>query len=106
MNELFKTLGLSETLFNHIIQLFSQETAVQWLKIYGSRAMGNDKETSDIDLAFSAPGDDLLAARLRAKLDDLPTALSFDVTHYESIQNNALKGHVDSFGLLLFSKTS
>lgn len=106
MNELFKILGLSETLFNHIIQLFSQEPAVQWLKIYGSRAMGNYKETSDIDLAFSASGDDLLAARLKAQLDDLPTALSFDVTHYESIQNAALKSHIDSFGLVLFCKTS
>ena len=105
MNELLQKLGLSENLFNHIIQLFSQEPAVQWLKIYGSRAMGNYKKTSDIDLAFSASGDDLLAARLRAKLDDLPTALSFDVTHYESIQNDALKGHIDSFGLLLFSKS-
>jgi uncharacterized protein len=73
---------------------------IAWAKIYGSRAIGNYRRGSDIDLAFSGPVND--AVKLLGALDSLPLPYLFDVTHYESLRNQALKEHIDRVGVLIY----
>jgi predicted nucleotidyltransferase len=75
---------------------------IKWVKIYGSRAKGNYRRGSDIDLAFSCSTD--YAANLLASLDNLPTPYLFDVTHYESLRHNDLKAHIDRIGVVIYQQ--
>ena len=73
---------------------------IVWVKIYGSRAKGNYRRGSDIDLAFSSTVNN--SAKLLGALDNLPLPYLFDVTHYESLKNLALKEHIDRVGILIY----
>lgn len=94
--------GLPDTTLSQITTCISQFTTINWVKIYGSRVKGTDKPGSDIDLAYSASQD--VSAALLDALENLPTPYSFDVTHYESISNQALRAHIDRVGKLISSK--
>lgn len=68
--------------------------------IFGSRALGNFKKGSDIDLALKGPIDPSLMARLRARLEEeLPLPYFFDVVVYRDIASPDLKEHIDKYGL-------
>lgn len=68
-------------------------------KIFGSRAKGNFKRYSDIDIAIYAESDNSLAANLKEDLEDLDIIYRFDVVHYEKIANQDLKEHIDRVGI-------
>lgn len=92
--------GLNERTLAAIETCLQQYSDISWVKIYGSRAKGNFQRGSDIDLAFSCPVN--CAAKLLDALDNLPTPYLFDVTHYESLKNDALKSHIDRVGVPIY----
>jgi len=77
--------------------LREQFPQLNWVKLYGSRAMGRQWSGSDIDLAFSADQD--CSAALREALDQLPTPYLFDVTHWESLRHQGLREHIQRVGI-------
>jgi len=72
---------------------------IRWLKLYGSRAMGNYRPGSDIDLAFSGPVD--CTAQLAGAFEELPIPYLVDVTHWESLAHDGLRQHIEQVGILL-----
>lgn len=67
--------------------------------IYGSRAKGNYRHASDIDLTLVAPDMthwDLL--RLEQDIDDLLLPWKVDLSLYHHIDNEDLKEHIDRVG--------
>ncbi len=92
--------GLNERTLSAIETCLQQYPDIAWVKIYGSRAKGTFQRGSDIDLAFSCPVN--CAAKLLDDLDNLPTPYLFDVTHYESLKNEALKSHIDRVGVPIY----
>jgi predicted nucleotidyltransferase len=72
---------------------------IRWLKLYGSRAMGNYRPGSDIDLAFSSPVD--CTAQLAGAFEELPIPYLVDVTHWESLAHDGLRQHIEQVGILL-----
>ncbi len=72
--------------------------------IFGSRAMGNSKKGSDVDLAIVGKNvTSAMALRLRSLLnDELPLPYFLDVVRYETITNENLKRHIDEYGVVLF----
>lgn len=93
--------GLPDETLSQIIACVKTYSSINWVKIYGSRAMGNYKKGSDIDLAYSSSIDE--SARLLEALDSLPTPYLYNVTHYESVENKALKEHIDRVGELIYA---
>ena len=79
-----------------VLQAFPQ---IRWLKLYGSRAMGNYRPGSDIDLAFSSPVD--CTAQLAGAIEELPIPYLVDVTHWESLAHDGLRQHIEQVGILL-----
>ena len=79
-----------------VLQAFPQ---IRWLKLYGSRAMGNYRPGSDIDLAFSSPVD--YTAQLAGAFEELPIPYLVDVTHWESLAHDGLRQHIEQVGILL-----
>lgn len=70
--------GLSEKLIKDIEKI-SVSYEVSKIVLFGSRARGDHKKTSDIDLAvFTLPGFKQ-KGRLSSELDDIETLLKFDI---------------------------
>ena len=94
--------GLPQVLTARIRSAIVSNPRVHEVKIFGSRAKGNFREGSDIDLALFGDGlnlDDILAAQ--AALDELDLPWRVDLVIYERIDNPELTGHIDRVGAVL-----
>jgi len=90
--------GLSKKHLDMIVKTL-KEADVSRALLYGSRAKGNWKHNSDIDIAVF--GSNVNIGNLFDKLDELPMPYKFDVTDYDLINNVALKEHIDRVGVEL-----
>jgi predicted nucleotidyltransferase len=90
--------GLSETHTELIINTL-RRCGVTRAVLFGSRAKGNYRDNSDIDIAVW--GDDVNIGRILACLDELPMPYKFDVVEYETISHKPLQEHIDRVGVQL-----
>jgi len=90
--------GLTEREWELIRSVLSGYPKLTQVKLFGSRAKGNAKPTSDIDLALFGEVDALQAQAIQAELEELPLPYKFDVHPYESIRHAALREHIDRVG--------
>lgn len=72
------------------------------LVLFGSRARGDHRDTSDIDLAVWGLSS-TEAGRLRLLLDDLPTLLCFDLVPVTPDTNPALLKNIQNEGVVLYA---
>jgi predicted nucleotidyltransferase len=93
--------GLSENIVIKINEVLKQFPAVEKAVIYGSRAKGNFKSSSDIDIALKGKIDLQVLSRITLKLDDLLLPYKFDLSIYNHIANSALIDHIDRIGKTL-----
>jgi type I restriction enzyme S subunit len=97
--------GLKETDIQKIEQVFASHKEVEQAIIYGSRAKGNYKPASDIDLTLMGEGLDLtLQYRIEDDLDDLLLPYKMDVSVFRQITNTDLIGHINRFGKVFYKK--
>jgi predicted nucleotidyltransferase len=94
--------GLPALTLNQIQSCFARYSDIEWVKVYGSRALGNYQPGSDIDLAYGGPED--YSIQLASSLAELSTPYLFDVSHYDNLQNENLKSHIDRVGQVLFTQ--
>lgn len=98
--------GLLERDINYIIKAVEVVKNIQKVIIFGSRAMGNYKKGSDVDLALVGEG--ITTHELHQVFDALnevyPLPYFFDMIKYEDIKNDALKAHIDSKGIVLWER--
>ena len=90
--------GLSTELQNQIIEL-AKRYRVQKLVLFGSRARGDFRPASDIDLAVYGldPRNDLAFS---ADLDELPTLLKFDMVPIRAGTDAALIAEIEKDGVV------
>lgn len=97
--------GLEEHIILQLIHLFEQQPKIDKAIVFGSRAKGNHKPGSDIDIAFK--GTDLNTKdilNLYVKWDDLEIPFKLDLLKYETIKEPALKDHIDRVGIEFYSR--
>jgi len=99
MNTTNSPCGLTEGQLHSIRAVLRRFPEVSAAAVFGSRAKGNHAHYADVDIAVYGVTDALLTERIADALDELPTVLTFDVTAYATIQNAALKAHVDRAGV-------
>jgi uncharacterized protein len=100
-------LGIHPDVISHICTIFSSFNQIDEAIIYGSRAKGNYKPGSDIDITLKGCGLDLhYVNQIRNKLDMLDLPQHFDVTVYSQINNPDLLAHIDRVGKLIYFKPS
>ncbi|MDR0991536.1 MAG: nucleotidyltransferase domain-containing protein [Ruminococcus sp.] len=63
--------------------------------VFGSRAKGNFRYNSDIDIAVWG---NVRIGHILTELDELPMPYKFDVVSYETIKNDKLREHIDRVG--------
>lgn len=99
--------GLSADLLSNIKHLMAQHLGIDEAWLFGSRATGNFRPGSDIDMAIK--GDKLTLndiITLSIAFDDLETPYRFDLILYHRINEPALQEHIDRAGKLLYQKTA
>ena len=73
---------------------------IESFKIYGSRAKGNYRPGSDIDLAlFGKKVSIETVLKLSVSLDNLDLPYEFDLSIYDRLDNPALRDHIDRVGI-------
>ena len=95
--------GLSEFQFGQIVNVFANNKDVDKVILYGSRAKGTQKPYSDIDITIL--GDNLnlsVLQKIEIELDDLLLPYKFDVSLYNSIDNNDLVEHIKRVGKTIY----
>lgn len=84
--------------------VFAGHPNVESAILFGSRAKGNYKRGSDIDLALSGPLDFSEIARISWELDDLLLPWEIDLLKFDDIANQDLCEHIDRVGQLFYSR--
>lgn len=99
--------GLTDTAMKVIIDKISSCPEIDKAVIFGSRAMGNYKKGSDVDIAlFGSNVTFKVATDLSSELNERTTQpYFFDLLNFNSIDNDALKKHIEDFGKIIFEKS-
>ncbi|MEG2289364.1 MAG: nucleotidyltransferase domain-containing protein [Clostridium sp.] len=92
--------GLLERDLKYIKMALSQFEEIDEAIIFGSRAIGNYKKGSDVDMAIVGSK---ITRKTILRLSDLlneeyPLPYFFDIIHYETLANDKLKEHIDNEG--------
>jgi predicted nucleotidyltransferase len=98
--------GLTDKDLCAINASFSEFPEIEEVTLFGSRAMGNYKKGSDIDLAVKGVEVSLRTiSNLNARLNEkIPLPYMFDVVEYASINTPALIEHIDVHGKVIYRK--
>ncbi|OPX55146.1 Predicted nucleotidyltransferase [Oceanospirillum multiglobuliferum] len=97
--------GLSEQDIAAYQSTFSAFPSVKRVMIYGSRAKGNYRRASDIDLTVMDKIDWATFIALEAQIDDLMLPYQVDLSIYTQIDNPDLVDHIQRVGQVFYEKT-
>lgn len=99
--------GLTENTIEQINSVFIQHHEIEQVIVYGSRAKGNYKTGSDLDLTLC--GTELnqrLLLQIMTELDDLLLPYSIDLSIYQQIDNPNLIQHIQRVGMIFYQRTN
>jgi predicted nucleotidyltransferase len=99
--------GLEEWEQLIIIQAIQRFSSIDVVRLYGSRAKGNYRRGSDVDLAIQG---EQLSPEICAALHDVleeetPLPYFFDVTDLNRLQYDGLREHIERVGKTLYSRS-
>jgi len=96
--------GLTNTNLENIKSIFHQFPGIETAYLYGSRAKGNYKPSSDIDIVLKGEALDIKQlTNILLKLDDLFLPNQFDVSLYHHIDNVELLDHIKRVGIDIYT---
>ncbi len=99
------SFGLSEKAIASVHGVLKNCPSIKQVIIYGSRAIGNYREGSDIDLAVVAP--DLTTTELfkiENQIDDLMLPYKFDICLLHHVDNQNLVDHIKRVGKNFYTR--
>ena len=97
--------GLKEETIEKINSVFAKFSEVDKVVLYGSRAKGNYKNGSDIDLSLK--GNSLnrdILSKISIEIDDLLLPYIFDLSVYHQLNSPDLLEHINRVGCVFYSK--
>ena len=97
--------GLKETTIEKISAVFAGFPQVEKAVLYGSRAKGNYKNGSDIDLTLH--GKDLtlnVLYKIDEELDDLLLPYTFDLSIFERLSDPDFIDHIQRVGVVFYQR--
>jgi len=98
--------GLLPRDLEYITRALRRFPEIEVALIFGSRAKGDHKPGSDVDLAIKGEAiTRTTVSRLASLLnEDYPLPYFFDVVHYETLCNPELTAHIDHVGEVIFTQ--
>lgn len=98
--------GLSEATITKIISVFVAYPQLSKVVLYGSRAKGNYRTGSDIDLTlFGEALSDTQLGGIAGQIDDLLLPYTFDISLFKQIDNADLIEHINRVGIVFYEPT-
>lgn len=97
--------GLPEETIHRINSVFEKHTEVEQVWIYGSRAKGNYRNGSDIDLTLKGTHlTSTLLSVITSEIDDLNTPYLFDISIFDTLESPDLEAHINRVGKLFYER--
>lgn len=97
------TIGLPFNVIEAMKKVFSHHLGIESAVLYGSRAMGNFREGSDIDLTIVGSLDHRELLKVELELDELMLPYKVDLSLQHEIDNASLIEHINRVGKLFYS---
>lgn len=95
--------GLSEETIYKIQELFKKYPEITQAVIYGSRAKGNFRDGSDIDITLKGTNlSSAILSRIEQDIDELNTPYLFDISIYDQLNSIDLVEHIDRVGKVFY----
>lgn len=95
--------GIEDAVLMKINKILSEYPSIQQGILFGSRAKGNFKSSSDIDLALMGQTINInILNQVSIRLDDLLLPVIFDLTILNHINNPDLLEHIRRVGIVLY----
>jgi type I restriction enzyme S subunit len=87
-----------------MLKVFTGHSEIEKAILFGSRAKGNYKPYSDIDIALKGEKLDLLLkGTIETELDDLLLPYKMDIILFKHINNDELIDHIERVGKILYT---
>jgi len=99
--------GLKETTIEKIGGVFAHYPQIEQATLYGSRAKGNFKNGSDIDLTLQ--GSELtlnVLYKILQELDDVLLPYTIDLSIFHQLNDEAVVAHIKRVGIVFYKKSS
>ncbi|MCB0392494.1 MAG: nucleotidyltransferase domain-containing protein [Bdellovibrionales bacterium] len=97
--------GLNKNTISKIQNCFAKFKEIDKVLLYGSRAKGNYRIGSDIDLCIVGQNTNTnTVLKVENLLDDLMLPYSFDISVYHLIDNPSFVEHIDRVGITFYER--
>jgi predicted nucleotidyltransferase len=96
--------GIYQKTTDELMSIFEKYVGIEKVIIYGSRAKGNYKEGSDIDLTLigNVQRQDLM--NILEEIDDSYIPYLFDISIYNDLNSESLKEHINRVGKIFYKR--
>ena len=95
---------ISDKLLNDLCNIFNNYTEIDRVILFGSRARGDNKNTSDVDLCiFGRDVTHLVLAKITMDIYELDTPLSFDILNFNELSKKALIDNILNEGVEIYN---
>jgi hypothetical protein len=92
-------------ILDKLVKIFRKYTSIEKVLLFGSRARGDFSRVSDIDIAvFSKNISERDFNLLIDEINQIDTALSFDVVQFERLDKESLKRSIKNDGVVLYER--
>ena len=99
--------GLKEIELAKLSKVFASNEHIKRVILYGSRAKGNYKLFSDVDITLEGPELTLTDLNhLSLAIDDLLLPYQFDISIFHTLKNHDLIDHIQRIGITIFERES
>ena len=98
--------GLPDSTVEEINAVFKKFFEVEQVVLYGSRAKGNYKPGSDIDLTlYGSALTASLCNEIVSKLDDLLLPYKIDLSVFAALKHPELEVHIERVGVVFYQRS-
>ena len=97
--------GFPKSTLDKLCAVFQKHDAIESVILYGSRAKGNYKVGSDIDLTIKGAIMPFIEfMQIEDQIDDLYLPYKVDLSQYNDLKNTDLIEHIDRVGVTIYEK--
>ncbi|MEF9952297.1 MAG: nucleotidyltransferase domain-containing protein [Clostridium sp.] len=96
---------INKNIMNDLVKIFTKYSNVNKVLLFGSRARGDHKENSDIDLCIC--GDNInhsTLANIYMDVEDINTLVGFDILSFNDIKSRELIDNILEDGVCIYEQ--
>lgn len=95
--------GLSSEILSNIVNILGRYKKISRAVIFGSRARGDYRKTSDIDLCIFSDGLDEIEPNLISDaIEELDTPYRYDILFFDKLKSEDLKENILKEGIAIY----